>query len=177
MSMGSCLISLLGITPSETELDLLLPYLVALKRLAGDISSLIRLTRGTLDSLNVSVCRQGCRDRKMVGKKQEQNENKWTVREGNKGKQIGTSKQQQRCWTRFFFSLGGLSSKNFAFPPPQPTAVPSFWPEPVPQLNLVLKNFKNFTSFLSQFWLLFSSKLHQKALFYALNTKIALILL
>ena len=41
-----------------------------------------------------------------------------------------------------------------------------------PQLIFVPENFKNFTSFFSQFCLLFSSELHQKALFYALNTRI-----
>ena len=40
-----------------------------------------------------------------------------------------------------------------------------------PQLSFVPENFKKFTSFSSQFWLLLSSKLHQKALFYALITK------
>ena len=50
---------------------------------------------------------------------------------------------------------------------PQPTTVPTFWPEPVPPTVFVPEYFKNFTSFFSQFWLLFSSKLHQKALFYS----------
>ena len=72
----------------------------------------------------------------------------------------------------FFPGGGGDHGKNFAHLL-QPTAVPTFWPEPVfPQLSFVPENFKNFTSFFSQFWPLFSSKLHQKALFYAWNTKI-----
>ena len=51
--------------------------------------------------------------------------------------------------------------------PPPTTDIPAFWPEPVLQMSFVPENFKNITSFFSQFWLLFSSKLHQKALFYA----------
>ena len=67
----------------------------------------------------------------------------------------------------YSFNLTAPGGKKFAHPsnrPPSPLFDQSLSP---PQRSLIPKNFKNFTSFFSQFWLLFSSKLHQKALFYA----------
>ena len=57
---------------------------------------------------------------------------------------------------------------NFACPP-QPPAIPAFWPEPLPPNGFCPWKCKDFTSCFSPFWLLFSSKLHQKALFLCLK--------
>ena len=72
----------------------------------------------------------------------------------------------------FFFGgdCGPSGSKNFG--PPHWLLSPIFDQSLSPQLSFVPGNFKKFTSFFSHFWLLFSSKLQQKALFYAWNTKI-----
>ena len=74
---------------------------------------------------------------------------------------------------------GGSPPGSENFPLSQPTAIPVIWPEPVPQLSFVPENVRTFTSFFSQFWLLFSLKLHQKALYYLMlkTPKVALILL
>ena len=71
--------------------------------------------------------------------------------------------------TKLLVSAGFLSWGNCHSPPP---LSPFFDQSLFPQLSFIPQNFKNFTSLFSPFWLLFSSKLHQKALFYAWNTKI-----
>ena len=61
--------------------------------------------------------------------------------------------------------------ENFAHLPAT-DCCPCFLTKACPQLSFVPQNFKNFTSFFSQFWLLSSSKLHLKALFYAKNIEL-----
>ena len=90
-------------------------------------------------------------------------------------------KHKKLChgWWSGFFPGGSPPRWRKFCPSPQPTAVPAFLTRACPsQLSFVKKKITNLTSFFSQFWLLFSSKLHQKALFYTKNSaKFALILL
>ena len=77
-----------------------------------------------------------------------------------------------RIWINASHPGNPPGGKNLPVPPYQP---------PCPHLESLSPNwvcppnFKNFTPIFSQFLLLFSSKLHQKPLFYAITPKFALI--